>query len=357
MIQRITRLAAVLTGCILSATGCIRQGSLDTDREAIRFTAGSTLLRDDVPSTKFGDLVSGTTFQSGSSFLLYGRRNTDALIFNAREISLSGSIWQYPNPEHWDWSSASDYYDFLALYLGDIHDVNRTSIPNPSCNTETPMTVSVFYDPALDQFDLMLAGKRRNYNDAEGRTSAVNMGFKHMLCAVQISVKNGSSGKGLTFTGYHFENLISQGTASVSALYDQEGNATYAWSGTSRLTTPIGGATFSYMIAVDGTYSTGRYDLMIPQNHEGKIGQNGYPELVIEYTPEGGSPTSASVLLKEITPKNDPTHPILEWVEGYKYDYTIEINLDGGVQVHVTTTPWDTVEAETPGLLLPVFGS
>ncbi len=357
MQKRIIRIATALAGCILSATGCIREGSLDTAREAIRFTAGSTLLRDDVPSTKFGTLVEGASFQSGSNFLLYGRRNTGALIFNAREISLSGSIWQYDSPEHWEWSSSGDYYDFLALYLGDLSDAKRTGIPTPSCDTGTPLSASVSYDPSQDQYDLMLAGKRRAYDDPEGRTSAVHLTFKHMLCAVRVDVKNGSAEKGFTFNSYHFENLISRGIASVSALYDQGCNATYAWSGTSRLATPIGGATSSYMINPGNTYGVGSYDLMIPQNHEGKLGQDGYPVLVIEYTPAGGSATSAVVLLKEIAPEDDPAHPILGWVEGNIYSYTIEINLDGGVQVHVTTTPWDPVAAETPGLLLPEFGS
>jgi hypothetical protein len=63
-------------------------------------------------------------------------------------------------------------------------------------------------------------------------------------------------------------------------------------------------------------------------------------------------------LLKDIQKgtESDLTNDYLtQWERGKKYVYTIKLDLDGGVIVTVTTTPWDAeIEAETPGLLLPV---
>ena len=99
------------------------------------------------------------------------------------------------------------------------------------------------------------------------------------------------------------------------------------------------------------------YDLMIPQTHSEKIGENGWPALVLEYTPSGGVGTTAQVLLKDIYTDPDQGVPTLisSWERGMKYVYFVKLALDGGVQVHVTTSAWDPVEAETPGLLLPTF--
>ena len=366
-------MAAALAGCILFATGCVRHGSLSTDGSEIRFSAGTSLLRDDVPDTKFGALISGTSFSNGSSFLVYGRRNTDALIFSPREVSLSASLWGYTNPEYWEWTSSQDYYDFLGLYLGDLYDLNRASTPLPSCDTGDPMSASVSYDPSVDQFDLMLAGTRRTYNDPGGRTSAVSLEFHHMLSAVRVSVANGSSSRSFTLNEFYFENLVSRGTAKVEASYDAQGNATYSWTGTTRLATAVGGTAYYTLDELDAitpnsfiqdnfnpgvTRTHDYWDLMIPQSHDGKIGVDGWPALVLVFTPDGGSQTTARILLKDIYTDPEQGNPTLisSWEMGVKYVYLVRINLDGGIQVHVTTSAWDDVAAETPGLLLPDFG-
>ena len=368
-------MAAALAGCILFATGCIRHGSLSADGSEIRFSAGTSLLRDDVPDTKFGTLISGTSFSNGSSFLVYGRRNTDALIFSPREVSLSASLWGYTNPEYWEWTSSQDYYDFLGLYLGDLYDPNRASTPLPSCDTGDPMSASVSYDPSVDQFDLMLAGTRRTYNDPGGRTSAVALTFEHMLSAVKVKVINGSTSKSLTLTGYHFENLVSRGTAKVEATYDQQGNPTFSWINTSRLAASVGGTAnlsaaqltelgslgfipHNYGVTQqNNTLDHNYYDLMIPQSHNERIGVDGWPALVLEYTPTGNSPTTARILLKDVYTDPELGEPTLisSWQRGKVYTYVIKPNLDGGVQIHVITSDWDPVIAETPGLLLPGF--
>ena len=197
------------------------------------------------------------------------------------------------------------------------------------------------------------------------------MSFEHMLCAVQLKVWNGSSSKAFTVTGYHFENLVSRGTAKVEA----GATPMYSWTSTSRLATSVGGtanlssAELSALGAanfIPHNYSAGEaqgnhnyYDLMIPQSHTEKIGADGWPAIVLEYTPDGGAPTSVRILLKEIYTDPELGAPTLisGWERSKIYVYVVKLSLDGGIQIHVTTSDWDPVVAETPGLLLPTLGS
>ena len=373
MFNRIIRIMASAAGCALLLAGCSLRLDGPARTKEISFSAGASLLCDDASRTKFGVPINGTSFANGSSFLVYGRRNTDPLIFSPTEVSLSSSLWSYATPEYWEWTSNQDYYDFLGLYLGDMYDIDRTSIPMPSCDTGSPLSASVAYDPSVDQFDLMLAGTRRTYDEPGGRTSAVNMNFHHMLSAVRVSISNGSTSRSFTLNEFYFENLVSRGTAKVEASYDAQGNATYSWTGTTRLAAPIGGtanlsldelAVITTTSFIQDTFNPGvtrshdYWDLMIPQNHEGKIGSTGWPALVLVFTPYGGSQTTVRILLKDIYTDPEQGTPTLisDWEMGVKYVYLVRLNLDGGIQVHVTTTDWEDVTAETPGLLLPEFG-
>jgi hypothetical protein len=74
------------------------------------------------------------------------------------------------------------------------------------------------------------------------------------------------------------------------------------------------------------------------------------PALLITYTPEGGVQKTAVISLKGIQ-RQDGT-PITSWETGVKYTYYVTMRLDGGLLVKITTTGWDTVEAETPGLVI-----
>jgi len=347
MTQRIIRIALALAGCILSTAGCIQNGGLDTDGTPIRFAAGSTLLRNDATKA-----VPKNTFASGNCFLVYGRHNTDpSLVFTAREVVLGASAWSYSDPEYWQWTgNSSDYYDFLALYLGEA-DQSR-QLPTPSCvPAQSPFSASVTYDPTVDQYDLMLAGERRNYAEGNG---VVEMEFQHMLCAVRVKVTNGSSDTYFILNGYHFENLVSSGTATVSASYDAGDNPTLAWSSLSRTAIHFGGEADLVQNLSGGNYYLNAlaYDLMIPQDHTAKLGSDGWPAIVVNYTNQAGQAKSARALLKDI-PRRNSLLNIERWERGVVYDYEIELNLDGGILVNVTTTPWTRIEGETPGLQLP----
>nr|MCR5519066.1 hypothetical protein [Bacteroidales bacterium] len=97
------------------------------------------------------------------------------------------------------------------------------------------------------------------------------------------------------------------------------------------------------------------YDFMIPQQLDQAVGSGSdeanMPRLLLTYTPEGGSQSTADICLKNI-PRQDDT-AITSWEMGVKYVYYVSMRLDGGLLVSIVTTAWDDVEAETPGLLIP----
>ncbi len=323
---------------------------------AIRFSAGPALTVQEAPATKFGAMKEGFT-TAGETVRVYTRRNTDGSpVFNGDAVTWDGSAWSYDNIRYWNWTSSSDYYDFLAVYQPAGMAISPTFD-----NAAIPLRLSASYNAAAAQYDLMLAGTRRKYED-ENHLSPVSLEFRHMLSAVTFKLTNLSNATQVRLDGYHFENIVTQGTASVSADYDSEGNPAFAWSETSRQATPTGGSVSASAAELSGripwTVGTNRtktvdlYDLMIPQSHEGKIGADGYPVLVVDYTPIGFSPGHAEILLKDI-PVTGGTTPITGWEAGTKYCYEINIDPDAGAKVRVIVMPWDDVQAETPGLLLP----
>ena len=370
MLDRIIRIAALAAVALaLLLGGCDPAGGLEpeSDGTPIDFNASSALLRDDATKAS-EEPITGTAFPPSSKILVFGRRNTETpLLFDGTVVSMgSGSVWGYDDPKQWDWANDPVYY-FLAVYRGRIDDPNRTYIPTPAANGNTsPFAVTVAYsyntdvNSSQEQFDLMMAGLRRRYNDPNP-TQVVGLSFEHMLAAVKVIIKNGSaevSPTAIYLTGYHFENMVVSGQAKAS--FDNSGNPAFSWSNTNRLSIPIGVVSSINLTLDDATdaYSVEHFHLMIPQSHTGQLGQN-YPALVIDYKVESqyGTAKSARVLLKDIlqgTEDNLTDNYLTQWERGKKYVYTIKLDLDGGVIVTVTTSPWDEeINAETPGLLLP----
>lgn len=348
----------VALGCILILSGCRREVLPDEGGNLIRFSMGAALTSQTEPATKFGDMKEGESFASGDEVLVYGRRNTDDNVFDGVTVTRNDSGWSYAIPQYWNWASSTDYYDFLAVY-----SPSGVSLQTNYDGASDPLELKVMYNVASAQYDLMLAGKRRNYNDGENRLERVSLNFKHMLCAVKVNVTNGSSARTFILKGYHFENLVVTGTALVTATYDAQGNPAFAWDEKSRLGMSVGGGKvydsngkLGQEIGFEDSnkfYYFDGWDLMIPQNHNEKFGSS-YPALVVDYTLPGDNPTDihARVLLKDVlTDAGVPAIP--SWEVGKRYCYEITISLDGGVQVRVTTTDWENVAAETPGLLIP----
>ena len=99
--------------------------------------------------------------------------------------------------------------------------------------------------------------------------------------------------------------------------------------------------------ALSGLSDPEDWDLMIPQNLN--LSGASAPTIEVVYN-NGENDITQSVTLKDI--KNQSNLAITSWEPGVKYRYILEMRIGVGVVVTVRTTPWDVVEAETPGLMI-----
>lgn len=346
----IIRITAAAAGALLLA-GC----SARLDRPGsgeIRFEAGSALLRDD--ATKADAIKEGSSFTPGvDAIAVFGVRNTsesDEIIFNNQEVSLTSSGWQYTPPKSWNWVGAS-HYDFLAVYPYSAGAARMSIAGN--------IAVSANYNMAGgDTPDLMAAGYRRR-NNVQNPNAVVALEFQHLTSAVQVVVRNSSDSKSVTVDSWHFKNLTVSGDAKVTL--DNFGTMLPSWINTERSTADVKETVVpegNKVVNAKSSYA-GAPNLMIPQRLDQAAGMGGLeadmPKLLLTFTPQGGSQTTVSLTLKDIE-REDGT-PITSWEMGTKYVYYISMRLDGGVLVTVVTTRWDEdpyeiIEAETPGILV-----
>ena len=349
MKKRIIRTAAALTGCILFATGCIQRGALDTAGEAIRFSAESSLLRDD--ATK-GALKQGPLFASGDQISVFGwHAGTQTLEFDDQLVTYNSGNWTYTPVQTWDWKGEEDFYDFLAVYP------YQTTSPCPSAVLSPRFIVSQLYNVS-DNYDLMMAGVHRAYNE-DSRNRMVPFIFQHMCSAVRVVLSNDSKQTDFTLNAYRFKNIPSQATARVQINADA---ADFGWTGAQRAAgTELGGASGINQALSHGSTAPGYtsdFDLLIPMNLDEEVGTGtgNWPKLVLRYTKDGGAEDEVEVNLKDIcrlgANQEETQVPLLQWERGVVYVYQIHLKLDGGIVVHVQMTDWEVVEAETPGLLI-----
>lgn len=338
-------MAAALLGCILFATGCIRSGALDTDREAIRFTAGSLLLRNDAPTKSTTEAFN----TNGESFVIFGEKVTSSgvhtPVFDGVSISHhinGGNYWDYEIHRFWNWTSQSDRYDFVAVYPSGMGTVNENSASN--------LSVSTPYSYNSNDQDILVATYRRNGTDWNNRYNRVDLSFSHMGSAVGVIVLNNSSSAPVTVTSIHFENLVVSADAKVSL--DNYGQKVMRWTNLTPSAASVREQLSSEQLSSGGITIAAQssnsvvHQIMIPQNLHTYTAK-----LVLSYSVNSVPQGETKIDLETIT-RSDGT-PITSWDAGYKYTYSISMRLDGGLLVTVTTTPWDEpVEAETPGILI-----
>lgn len=352
MQKNIIRIGLALAGCILLAAGCIQRGSLEPSGTPIGFSAGSALLRDD--DTKSGTLKTGPQFDPGDQISVYGwHAGPRQLVFDDQLVEYEGAgQWTYSPVRSWEWQGAGDSYDFLAIHH------YQTADPHPSAVVSPRLIVSQLYHVS-DNYDLMMAGVRRSYGE-DSRNRAVALNFQHMCSAVRIIVYNDSEEADFTLNAYAFKNIAFQATARAQI---NDGDVSFDWAGAQRVAaTEVGGASAIGQTLAHGSASPGYtspFDLMIPMNLDDELGAGTghWPSLVLRFTQDGESlEEEREVNLKDIfrlgANEEETQEPLLRWERGAVYTYKIHVRLDGGIVVHVETTDWDVVEAETPGLLI-----
>jgi len=318
------------------------------EEASIGFSAGSSLLRDD--QTKTGSPK--VYFTQDDSFFVYGAKTlsgTRQAVFNGDAVETpNGSSWDYAPHRFWDFNSSR--YDFLAIAGPD----NASTI---SCDPEAAGTLSaqVAYDPVAGQYDLMAACKRRLIQTHTAEP--VDLLFYHMLSAVSVTIINDSpSAVPITLNSYKFQNLCTQGTATVS----QNGDTPVipgVWDDMSYNTNLVLGNDYGGNVIVNGggaSVPSPKTDLMIPQ--EFGLSLTYIPRLVLDYSYKeapDAEPTRVvtGIRLEEIKTVADDQY-IVKWLPGVRYIYEVHIRMGGGLRVSVTVAPWEEIHAETPGVTI-----
>ncbi len=308
----------------------------------IRFEAGSALLRDD--ATKSGTPKTGTAFTTDDQLSVFGYHSaaSELITFGTEKpVTLgSGGAWTYAPSKIWEWSGNTDYYDFMAVY---VYPYNGSLVA-----TANPLSVTFHYDATSSQYDLMTAGHRRNANDPAPK-AIVPLSFQHRLAAVRFVVTNDVGGQTFRLDACRFSSLIISADATSTF---QDGSLRFSWSGNTRSSAAQLGSTPGNDLTQDNSEEL-PYDLMIPQRLD-PLGST--PSLILSYTPKTGESTYGGQIdytlpLADILIKNS-SEAITEWKAGYIYTYNITIRIGGAVIVNVETTPWEEVNAETPGILI-----
>ncbi len=346
MLNRVTFiLAAVFTLALSAVTGCVKAYDPASEHgNAIRFEAGSLLLDDN--ATSKGTPVEGTEYPAGSTFTVFGSHysgGSETEVFSGETVTKQAAGYlTYDNPKLWIWKVPGDYYDFVA-----VNPAGKGTSRMPVAGN---IALSTSYDITVEDYDLMAATSRRRGNVLNPK-DVVQMQFDHMVSAVRIVVINSSESKEVTIDGISFRNLTVCGDAK--ATLDAAGNTNLSWINTERSSALVL-ETLPDEVIPPGERYNGEWNLMIPQRLDQAVGaspiEENMPRLLISYTPDGLSQTTAEIALKNIE-RSDGT-PITSWEMGVKYIYYVSMRLDGGVLVRIETTAWDPVEAETPGLLI-----
>lgn len=338
---------AAMAGALLLA-GCVRQLDLapKADDKIIGFSAGSRLLRDD--ATKGGTPKDGTTFSNGDSFFVYGTKVVSEArqqVFSGDEVSFDGTDWSYTPLRFWD--SNASRYDFIAFSGPASNEGISFNIP---AHIHADLSAMVTYDATGTQCDLMTAC----YHRSNGSTDPVDFEFKHMLSAVSVTIYNDSPVQDITLNSYRFRYLCTHATAYVEQGLSNPIIPEDWFSPSYNTNLVLGSATGSNLAHGGSHYpASASYDLMIPQELD-LLGVY-IPRLVLDYSYDPGTGSEhvvTAIRLQDIKVKNSEEEYITRWLPGVRYNYEIHIRVGGGIRVVVSTTDWEDVYAQTPGLAI-----
>lgn len=328
----------------------------------------------------------------------------------------NNGLWDYSPHQFWNWRDGQDYYDFLAIYpasaSADItHPVADLDHPNLKATVDYVPTSSQYdlmvaglrrtnksTDAVALTFSHALSAVSVEVVNADGSNvsgqpltiTLKSASFVNLIASSSITATfNGTdivyqrSGDRNTVSavlgpdipaspattlapGYGFpsQRIISRISSWLESNTSLDASASAAladriyedevWSMSSSeyadwIEQKNTGLDTSEVAALQAQlYGEEDWDLMVPQD----LSPNAqFPALQIVYNKGDVDDITETVPLKDI--KNQATNqPITVWNPGIKYHYEIELRIGVGIVVTVTTTPWEVVEAETPGLMI-----
>lgn len=375
MHTRFCHIALALIAVAFFSGGCAGEHALVTEGGEINFGVGGIRLE---PQTKLGGTLhinfedgDGVPSKQSKIAVSAWHEHDGQKVFDNQVVALEDDtqdLWSYTPKKKWRWANGADSYDFLAV--ANPVEVTPIATPNPSlyvpsaefpnnihavsrdATADTPFTLTVSYDATYAQYDLLMAGYRRSISEADP-SATVPLVFQHALCAVKVRFIKEAGGASFKVTSFHFSDLITRADIKASlapSLRFSLANAEYSH-------LPEFGEATDYASAtlVDNTNvpyqpydDADTWELLLPQTL--KASAYGHPTLNVTFNTSADTEYSRDIILDEIKDTDDVV--IDEWVAGQKYIYEIHILMDGGVMVYVSTTPWDVIEAGTPGLMI-----
>lgn len=327
----------------------------------------------------------------------------------------AGGLWDYSPHQVWNWRSGEDYYDFLAIYPAGadiVHPDATLASPNLRATVTYVPTEPPQYDlmaaglrrtdkstaPVSLTFSHALSAVSVEVKNAEGSNVSGNpltitlMSVKYVNLIDYAPITITFDGTNLTYTRTGDRNKTSAvlgpeipDNTTVAPGYGFPSQSiipslkTWLQSNTS-LTGEAGALELANAVCHDEVWdlsdldyqdwiaakNTGLteteitnfkaqihredlWDLMIPQDLSPN---DDLPALEIAYHKgDENDVTRVTLPLNEIKDRST-NQPITVWNPGIKYHYDIELRIGVGIVVTVTTTPWEVVEAQTPGLMI-----
>ena len=344
MLNRIIRIAAALTGCILFATGCIQKGSLDlASEQSIRFKANSLLQSDDVISTK----AYPGSFTSFGVFAFIQTNNgtwgwtswTPNLMYN-QEVSVSGATFNDNGVANVDgatfsytptayWPAPGNKASFWAY---SPYDANASLVQRGKFSTyaaDTKGIPDIRFTVTNGKTDLMVSDIVKDKTYATCATpGVVNFTFRHALSWIDFVVqKLDDDGNAFTvnLTSISFENVY------LTGIYRNGNNpASGSWAGWSGQLSSL--PVFSGTQEVTpSAVALSNYSVMpIPQTLV-----DAEARLRVAYTLENQT--------EGISESNVYTFPITaDWEPRKHYTYTIQIKPDWPIKFTISWVDWGT---------------
>lgn len=260
-------------------------------------------------------------------------------------LSRTGSVWDYSPHAKWQRTGTSINYDFLALATG-YTGVTPSPVAAADIHNPSATSVKVFYNTKTDDYDLMAAGVSRSYSQSSVDHSKVIFNMKHQLSAVKFTVNNNSDFQ-MREVSYKVTGLFKSGACT----YAKSGSA---WTGTwGALSKAAAEEFFNTSVATinSETSASSAFFFAIPQTVFFGSGAADNAKLTISFKLQGSDAVRSYTL--DLIDNANPANATDTWEPGKKYTYNINFTLNSDLILTVKTTDWDTIEAETPGIILP----
>lgn len=330
MKQSATYRVLMALSLVVTFISCQRE-PLGESGDAIRFSVTQAVTSDlqtkAAPSAE-ADLnkftVWGSMKEGAGDWKQVFKNQPQEVIYKNVESTVS---WDYGTTQYWNHSAN---YRFCAVF--------PTSADVQTGSGSDKVIVSY---PSLPGYDLMVASSPLIDGAANG-SNPVTLEFQHACAAVRfLFAKDANDVRTYSITGLTLQNIFASGSMTYMGA-STEGGASISWPTASKSDYTWTGGPWAVPAATTSVpfalITTREWLFAIPQNLAGTPA----PSITISYTVDGRA-LEVTLDLK--------TDIITKWANGNAYTYNIKVS-PKVIGVTVTITPWEIVDAATPGLMI-----